>query len=89
MILFPVNMDKIYVDQGGSRVFFADRCISTFYTPFGIKQLDSEFSKRIMDLRNDPEKIKNSKILLKEIKENPHLHRKIKRDLIVNLKNQL
>lgn len=81
--MFPINMDKDYVDQVGMKKFrFADRQIASFYLPYGIKQLDSEYAERIISSKE------NSKRLKKEIKSNPHLHWKIKRNLLFNLRNR-
>jgi len=76
--LFPVDMEAMYVDQSFNLGY-----VSSFYTPYGIKGIDSGFAQRIMKLEEDPKKLK------KEIKENPHLHKRIKRNLIFNLKNRI
>ena len=78
MKLFPVNMDKMYVDQSMKNSQYGDRNLFSAYTPYGIKQIDSEFAKRIME-GDEPKELRE------DIKENPHLHRRIKRNLIFNL----
>ena len=79
--LFPIDMEKVYVDQAGvNRLRYKGLQITSFYLPEGIRQLDSEYSRRIMSHRED------TKNLRKEIKSNPHLHRKIKRNLLFNLR---
>jgi hypothetical protein len=81
--LFPIDMEKIYRDQAKRSVVYGDRRITSFYLPHGIRQLDSEYSQRIMNMHESKEDPKN---LRNDIKTNPHLHRKIKRNLLFNLR---
>ena len=79
MKLFPIDMEKVYVDQVPNRWKYQHVSFHSSFAPYGIQQIDAEFAKRIMNGNENPKKLK------KEIKENPHLHRKIKRNLIFNL----
>lgn len=72
---------KMHIDQAAVHSWWGERTFFASYTPYGIKQLDGEYCKRICNLNEDPEKLK------KEIKENPHLHKLIKQNLLLNLKN--
>ena len=81
---YPKSLDveEYYIDQAMYNVNAYGRRITSFYTPFGIKQIDSWLSKQI---RNES---KYSKIELEQlIKRNPHLHNVIKTNLLDNLKN--
>lgn len=79
-------MDIIYVDQAARRVIIGDRCISSFHTPYGIQIIDSEFGKRIRNIKESGE---DPKQLKKEIMNNSHLHKIIKENLLLNLKNYI
>jgi len=74
----------IYVDQEPSKSLFGDMSISSFYTPFGIKTIDFEFGERIRNIKESGE---DSKKLRNEIKNNKNLHKMIKDNLLLNLKN--
>lgn len=77
------NIDDIYIDQSINQIRIHDIYISSVYTPFGIKQIDSMFTKRIINLNEDPNKLR------KEIEDNHHLHKTIKDNLITNLNNKV
>jgi hypothetical protein len=52
--IMPANIEDLYIDQAmcsGEGFFSA-------YTPWGIKQLDSNYSRRIMNLARDPEEVR-------------------------------
>ena len=83
LFFHPIDTDKMYRDQAATSTRIADRYISCYYLPFGIKILDSEYSQRIMNIDKSKE---NPKKLMKEIKSNPHLHKEIKKNLLFNLK---
>lgn len=78
-----INLDKLYVDQAIRSSTYGDRNIFSAYTPWGIRQLDSYYGNLIRTL---PNKLFATK-LRKEIKNNPHLHKKIKENLLFNLDN--
>lgn len=143
-----------YTDQAGKSCLFGDRRISSFYTPYGISQIDSEYCNRIRNINNPVDEIfaidrrreyvdgkygrylgnydtyydpievgdrgvgngilvkysgwdvkykydfihpiflkttkkEDPKALKKEILNNPHLHKDIKDNLLLNLKNYL
>jgi hypothetical protein len=78
-------MDIIYVDQCGYKFKpFQKIGVSCIYLPYGIKQLDSEYSKRIRNIKESGEDVKKLK---NEIKNNENLHKMIKDNLLLNLKN--
>jgi hypothetical protein len=57
--------------------------VSAIYTPWGIHRLDDEFARRIHVMTSvaEADKIKA------DIEANPHLHAKIKENLLENLSN--
>ena len=60
-----------------------DRRITSFLLPYGIKIIDSWFSKQIQsESKYSKEELKNM------IRRNPHLHNVIKTDLLSNLKRK-
>ena len=91
LALMPENIDDLYVDQAMSYggYFFSA------YTPYGIKQIDSDFCHRIQNIgtdntytsrreereytKEDPEKLRN------DILDNQHLHPCIIENLLQNL----
>jgi hypothetical protein len=52
------------------------------YTPYGIKDIESGYAKRILAFKGD---MKERTALAKEIAKNKHLHYAIKRNLLDNL----
>ena len=78
-----IDMDRIYTDQAMINDRYGDRNFFAAYTPFGIKQLDHAFSKRIQNLDEDPKK------LAREISKCVHLHPVIKRNLRANLRARI
>jgi hypothetical protein len=82
-----VDFDEMYTDQapidtiidnGEHRGYFG-----ATYTPWGIKQLDSEFANRIQNLwKIDGD---SSEQIRKDIIDNVHLHYYIKENLLLNL----
>jgi len=44
------DIEDYYVDQSAFSSEFADRCISSFYTPYGIKCIDSQYSFLIQNM---------------------------------------
>lgn len=78
------DRDEIYMDQSINIVDLCDRNFISAFTPYGISQLDSEFCKRIRDIKTKKEKEK----LEIEILENKNLHSIIKDNLLMNL-NQI
>lgn len=76
-----IKIEDIYVDQSQVFVKGFKKCPNIFssYTAYGIKCIDSEYGRRICDTQEDP------KTLEKEIRNNPHLHKIIKDNLIQNL----
>lgn len=76
--------NPIYRDQAPYHASLGrDRVISATYTPFGIQNLDGWYCHCIRYLPNK----KVADQLRKEIKNNIHLHRDFKDNLLGNLKN--
>jgi len=77
------QIESYYRDQAPYSSKVEDRHISATFTPHGIRQIDSLFIRKIQNLptRKYADQVK------KEIIENPHLHEKIKENLLLNLKN--
>lgn len=48
-----------YTDQGGSCIEFYDRRMQSFYTPYGIQQIESNFIARIKNIHNQIKNIYN------------------------------
>lgn len=80
------NIDRAYLDVSPQASYYEDRCISSVYTPWGIKEMDSWFGKQIRKLANNDCEF-TSKQLKKMILCHAHLHELIKWNLIINLNN--
>ena len=52
------------------------------YTPEGIRALESQFAWRIMKCRTRRTLLK----IRRELKQNPHLHRKLRSNLLLNIR---
>ena len=96
-------MEELYVDQAIHQQRWP---IRHFYTPIGIRRLDTRFMHRIMAFRDRQECVEYSynystrpptrqvenrwhdtfESLRKDIRQCPHLHRVIKKNLLGNLK---
>jgi hypothetical protein len=75
----PFDIDAIYVDQAMVNTHNRGFNFFSSYTPYGIKMIDTEYANRIKYTQEDP------KVLKKEILQNPHLHKEIKKNLIQNM----
>jgi len=73
-----------YVDQAYHNISFGDRTVTSFFTPHGINEIDTWFSKQIY---GESEFTKEE--LTKMIRRNPHLHNIIKTNLLENLNNKI
>jgi hypothetical protein len=73
--LMPSDIEDTYVDQAVDQSAY----VFAAYTSYGIKQIDSDFCKRIQELNEDPEVLKEETIT------NKHLHACIKENLLENL----
>ncbi len=69
--------NDIYVDQSPNCGF-----VSSFYTPEGIRHLDSDFCQEIREFRGSESKYKKLRF---QILSNKHLHSVIKQNLVHNL----
>ena len=77
------DIEYYFTDQSGSIIDIYDRRITSFLLPYGIKIIDSWFSKQIQsECKYSKEELKNM------IRRNPHLHNVIKTDLLSNLKRK-
>lgn len=76
---YRFDISNIYIDQ----VPHYGNFVSSVYLEKGIKEIDSGFAKRIMNLNEDYKKLEI------EIQNNPHLHTMIKDNLIQNLKRYM
>lgn len=77
------DIDTYYVDQAGTHSIYGDRALTSFFTWYGIKQMDSWYAKQIR-LESDSKYTKEQ--LEGFIKTNPHLHNIIKTNLLLNLR---
>lgn len=95
-----MNFEEIYLDQAVKQTSMFDRRITSFYTPEGIRRMDTQFSKRIMafkrgesytkyNWRGEVDWVYKDTLdgLKREIEECPHLHSTIKENLLFNLTN--
>lgn len=55
--LWPADPDALYIDQAMVNSNMGERNFFAAYTQWGIKQIDSEFCRRIQNLAKDPEQI--------------------------------
>lgn len=78
------DIDRAYLDVSPQATYIYDRCISSVYTPWGIKEMDSWFCKQIRKLSVDECEFEPKK-LRKMILCHAHLHELIKWNLITNL----
>lgn len=46
----PEDIESVYVDQAGTSSAYGGRRISSFYTPYGIKCIDTNFAARIQNI---------------------------------------
>lgn len=53
--LMPADVDELYIDQAMVSNNFGNRGVFAAYTPYGIKQIDSGFIRRIQDIQRGPE----------------------------------
>jgi len=79
------QLDRAYVDYAIHSDSFGDRNITSFYTPHGIHMLDSLFCKRIMNFDSEEE----AEWIRHELEAIPHLHKIIKDNLTLNLRNYI
>ena len=77
------QIDSYYIDQAMVSTQYFDRHLFAVYTPHGIRMLEGAYCEK---MRNMPTK-EYADDLRREIKKNPHLHEKIKENLLLNLKN--
>jgi len=73
---------KIWVDQAPLRSYFADRFFFASYTPFGVHAVYVAFLRRMRSA--EPGDSKRS--IKRDIQSNPHLHFKLKAQLLKRLK---
>ena len=71
------GIEALYVDQAPSLGY-----VSFYYTPYGIREIDSDFGRRIRSCT-----VENAKGIREDILLNPHLHAYIKENLLQNLDN--
>jgi len=77
------TMDGLLLDQAST--LGSKSGVGACYTPWGMRQMDTEICKRIG-------KIKNTKDLLdleREIQNNPHLHIKLRQNYIINMNTHI
>jgi hypothetical protein len=74
-----------YFDHSARNVRIGERSISSFYTPYGIKGIDSWLSKQIKF--GDPHPLYTRDEIANLIKRNPHLSDVIKTNLLSNLES--
>ena len=70
-----------YVDQAFQLAVDDDHCIISGLTPWGVHGIDSTFIDRIRSMTT----IAEAEQIKRDIKANPHLHAKIKENLLLNL----
>lgn len=77
------DIDEVYRDQAVFNSKINDRYFFSAYTPHGIRVLDSQFCTRIRGAKskNECDEIRE------DIKNCPHLHKIIKDNLFLNLRN--
>jgi hypothetical protein len=78
------GMEGVYLDQAPYRFGYGTYSFRSFYTPSGIKGLDSRFIKRIKAFNGGAKEYYE---LRWEIMSNPHLHQVVKDNLLWNLTN--
>lgn len=49
--------DDLYIDYAASSTRIGDRTVSSFFTPYGIKCIDSEYSRRIKNINSHVTKL--------------------------------
>lgn len=69
------RLDQAMVGRPGGPLFAA-------WTPHGIRQMESKFAERIIAARSRAALA----VVRAELKKNPHLHRKIKDNLFLNIR---
>jgi len=74
------DIDHYYIDYSSNCIMIGNRKITSSYTWFGIKEIDSWFYRQIESSKF------SKKQLEKMIRRNPHLHNVIKTNLLQNLK---
>ena len=74
-----------YFDHSARNVRIGERSISSFYTPYGIKIIDSGLSRQIKFGNPQPRYTKDE--IANLIKRNPHLSNVIKTNLLSNLES--
>lgn len=70
-----IDDDELYIDQE----YYNHRHVLTSYTPYGIRQMYTDYADRILKGKEDKAKLQE------EIQANPHLHQTLKNNLIQNL----
>ena len=80
-----INIDEMYRDYAIHYSRFLNRTMMAGYTPWGIKQIDSYFCRRIRQL----ESLTEARVLEEEIIGCHHLHIKIRENLMANLFNNM
>jgi hypothetical protein len=78
-------MDVVYRDQAPTHNHYGDRCFFSALTPWGVKLREGGYIRRILDFQGNEE---DRLGLEREIRDDPHLHRVIKSDLIRNLRER-
>jgi len=74
-----------YFDHSARNVRIGERSISSFYTPYGIKIIDSWLSRQIKF--GNPHPLYTKDGIANLIKRNPHLSNVIKTNLLSNLES--
>ena len=81
--LSPDEIDEIGLDHSAVNLKIGDRYMTSFYTPYGIKGIDSWLSKQI---KNGPGRYTKNE-MKRMIRRNPHLSNLIKTNLLDNLES--
>jgi len=64
--LMPESIEDLYVDQAMVNDVYGDRGIFSAYTPYGIRQLDSGYCRRIIDIQDGQEEARKRILEKKE-----------------------
>lgn len=87
-LIMGVPIKEVYTDQGPINTHFKGYSFGCWYSPHGIQQLESDYCRRIQGTNRYGDPIDmNPTDIAQHIAEEPHLHRIIKDNLILNLKN--
>lgn len=79
------GIEKFYVDCSDNYINVPGFYMSSVYTPYGIKMIDSWFCREIRSMTNGESKFTRKK-LIKAILTCPHLHPIIRSNLYLNCK---